>query len=69
MNDWITHNIWLVPVAPIVAALLILGFGKRARHAAAGVAVLGQVIALTVSICALGPTLWARAVSLAGWRL
>lgn len=57
MNDWITHNIWLVPAIPIIAALLILGFGKHARRAAAGVAVLGQGLALLVSICAFLPTL------------
>ena len=57
MNDWITHNMWLVPVTPIVAALLILGFGKRVRLAAAIVAILGQVAALIISICAFVPLL------------
>ncbi len=57
MIDWITHNVWLVPATPIVAALLILGFGKHARRAAAGVAILGQIAALIISICAFVPTL------------
>jgi len=57
MNDWITHNVWLVPATPIITALLILGFGKHARRTAAGVAILGQAIALIVSICAFVPTL------------
>ena len=57
MNDWITHNVWLVPVMPIVAGLLILGFGKHARRAAAGAAVLGQSLALMASILAFVPTL------------
>jgi NADH-quinone oxidoreductase subunit L len=57
MNSWITDNVWLVPATPIVAALLILGFGKHARRAAAGVAVLGQIAALIMSIFAFIPTL------------
>ncbi|HLW35017.1 MAG TPA: NADH-quinone oxidoreductase subunit L [Chthoniobacterales bacterium] len=57
MTDWITRNVWLVPATPIVAALLILGFGKHARRAAAGVAILGQIAALIVSTCAFVPTL------------
>jgi len=42
---------------PIIGALLILGFGKHARLTAALVAVLGQIVALTMSICAFVPTL------------
>ena len=55
MNFWITDNIWLIPATPIVAALLILSFGKRVRLAAAVVAVFGQVVALTIAICAFVP--------------
>jgi NADH-quinone oxidoreductase subunit L len=57
MNSWITSNVWLIPAAPIVAALLILGFGKSARLASSAVAVLGQIAALTLSIFAFVPTL------------
>ena len=57
MNDWITHNVWLVPMTPIVAGLLILGFGKHARRTAAGAAVLGQSLALIASLLAFLPTL------------
>ena len=60
MNDWFTHNVWLVPATPIIGALLILGFGKHARRAAAGAAVFGQAIALILSICAFVPTLHAH---------
>jgi len=60
MNFWITNNVWLIPATPIVAALLILGFGKRTRLIAAVVAVLGQVVALTMSIFAFLPTLHAH---------
>ena len=57
MNSWITTNVWLIPAAPILAALLILGFGKSARSASSAVAVLGQIAALTMSIFAFVPTL------------
>jgi NADH-quinone oxidoreductase subunit L len=57
MNSWITTNVWLIPAMPIIGALLILGFGKHARLTAAAVAVLGQIVALALSICAFLPTL------------
>jgi len=57
MSSWITTDIWLVPITPIVAALLILGFGKRVRLTAALVAVIGQVAALMMSILTFLPTL------------
>src|SRR5213594_3355736 len=57
MNSWITSNVWLIPAAPMVAALLILAFGKAARRAAAPFAVIGQLTALTMSIFAFVPTL------------
>ena len=61
MNSWISSNVWLIPAAPIVAALLILGFGKSARFASSAVAVLGQVAALAMSIFAFVPTLHTHA--------
>jgi len=57
MNSWITTNVWLIPAAPLVASMLILAFGKAARRAAAAVAILGQIAALTMSIFAFVPTL------------
>jgi NADH-quinone oxidoreductase subunit L len=57
MNLWIANNVWLIPATPIVAALLVLGFGKSARLIGAVVAVLGQLVALTMSIFAFLPTL------------
>src|SRR5213082_2219531 len=57
MNSWITHNVWLIPTTPMVAAFLILSFGKSARRASAGCAVIGQIAALTMSIFAFMPTL------------
>src|SRR5947208_2341922 len=57
MNSWITTNVWLIPAPPLVASMLILAFGKAARRAAAAVAILGQIAALTMSIFAFVPTL------------
>src|SRR6267143_838169 len=57
MNSWITTNVWLIPAAPLVASILILAFGKAARPAAAAVAIIGQIAALTMSIFAFVPTL------------
>jgi NADH-quinone oxidoreductase subunit L len=57
MNSWIATNVWLIPAAALVASILILAFGKAARRAAAAVAILGQIAALTMSIFAFVPTL------------
>ena len=57
MNSWVTGNVWLIPATPIVASVLILSFGKSARFAAAAVAVVGQLAALTMSIFAFIPTI------------
>src|SRR3984893_1904925 len=57
MNSWITHNVWLIPVTPIVIALLILAIGRTARMTSAIFAVVGQLAALTMSIFAFVPTL------------
>jgi NADH-quinone oxidoreductase subunit L len=57
MSSWIVTDVWLISATPIVAALLILGFGKHARLTAALVAVLGQVAALAMSLFAFVPTL------------
>ena len=57
MNAWITSNVWLIPAVPIIAALLILAFGKAAHREAAAFAVIGQLAALTMSIFAFVPTL------------
>ncbi len=57
MISGIAANLWLIPAAPILAALLILAFRKPARRAAAAVAILGQIAALTMSIFAFVPTL------------
>jgi len=60
MNFWIASNVWLIPLTPIVIALLILAIGKMARMTSATLAVLGQVAALTMSIFAFATTLQAH---------
>ncbi len=57
MNSWIAANIWLIPAAPLAASLAILSFPKSARVPAAGLAVLGQIAALMMSIFAFLATL------------
>jgi len=70
MNSWITSNVWLIPATPVLASLLILGFGKSARFTSSAVAVLGQIAALAMSIFAFVPTLHShsfRAIQNLNW--
>src|SRR5207244_1804801 len=67
MNSWITSNVWLIPAAPILAALLILAFGKAARRAAAPFAVIGQLTVLTMSIFGSAPPLCCSFLSCWNW--
>jgi len=57
MSSWITHNVWLIPVTPIVVTLFTLSIGKHARMTSAMFAVLGQVAALAMWILVFIPTL------------
>jgi NADH-quinone oxidoreductase subunit L len=57
MNSWITTNLWLIPVVPLGASLVILSFPKSARGPAAALAVVGQIFALTLSSFAFTLTL------------
>jgi NADH-quinone oxidoreductase subunit L len=59
--NWITTNIWLIPAVPLAGSLLILAFGKSARIAGAAVAIVGQIVALAMSIFAFLPTLQTHA--------
>jgi NADH-quinone oxidoreductase subunit L len=63
MNPWIVDYLWLVPVVPLAASLLILAFtGSRSRGAAA-LAIISQLAALILSVVAFLPTLQEP-----GWR-
>ena len=55
--SWIVTNIWLIPAVPLALALLILFLSNSRRAAAAGLAIIGQIIALGFAILAFLPTL------------
>ena len=55
--SWIVANIWLVPTTPLAFSLIILTFANSRRGTAAGLAITGQITALTLSILGFLPTL------------
>jgi NADH-quinone oxidoreductase subunit L len=55
--SWIVANIWLIPAVPLAFSLLVLFFPNSRRAAAAGLAIIGQIIALGFAILAFLPTL------------
>jgi NADH-quinone oxidoreductase subunit L len=66
MTPWIVSYLWLVPAVPLAASALILALGPNrpgSRGAAAAIAILGQVIAFALAVCAFLPTL-----ATPGWR-
>ncbi len=63
MTYWIVPNLWLIPVVPLAASLLILIFANSQRKTGAALAIIGQVVALALAIIAFLPTL-----SEPGWR-
>jgi NADH-quinone oxidoreductase subunit L len=52
MNSWMVNYLWLIPAVPLAGSILILRFPKSGHAAAAAVAVIGQVVALAMSILA-----------------
>src|ERR1700720_4081929 len=52
-------NLWLIPAIPLAASLIILGLANSRRKTAADLAVIGQIIALMMSILAFVSTLQA----------
>src|SRR6478735_1214795 len=50
--SWIVTNIWLIPAVPLAFSLLTLFSSNSRRAAAAGFAIIGQIIALAFSILA-----------------
>jgi NADH-quinone oxidoreductase subunit L len=70
MTSGIITKLWLIPAVPLAVSLLILSLSNSRRRAAAGLAIIGQVTALTMSIFAFVPTLRApgfRAVQNFTW--
>src|SRR6266516_2644094 len=57
MNSWIITWLWLIPAAPFVASLIILSLSKARRKSAVALAVIGEVLALALSILAFVSTL------------
>ena len=57
MNSWLVTNLWLIPAVPIAISLVILSLAKSRRKSAAGLAVIGQVVVLALSIVAFLETL------------
>ena len=63
MNPWIVDYLWLVPVVPLAASLLILTFAGSRSKGAAALAIIGQLASLVLSVIAFLPTLQQP-----GWR-
>src|SRR5881409_1697826 len=59
MNSWVLTCLWLIPAAPFAASLIILSLSKARRKSAVALAVIGEVLALALSILAFVPTLQA----------
>jgi NADH-quinone oxidoreductase subunit L len=64
MTPPIVHSLWLIPAAPLVASLLILGVaGSKSKGEAAALAIISQVLALVLALVAFKTTLQTP-----GWR-
>ena len=57
MSNWIVAHLWLIPLVPLAASLLILSLTNSRRASAAGLAIGGQVVALLLAVAAFLPTL------------
>jgi NADH-quinone oxidoreductase subunit L len=52
MNPWIVNNLWLIPVTPLLASLIILFLSNSRRGIGAALAIAGQIIALVIGVTA-----------------
>src|SRR5260370_23917682 len=57
MTRGIVTNLWLIPAVPLAASLIILSLANSRRSAGAVLAIIGQVVALALSILAFSLTL------------
>ena len=57
MSNWVVAHLWLIPGVPLALSLVILSLSNTRRRVAAGLAILGQVIALLFSLAAFAATL------------
>src|SRR6266404_6004160 len=57
MSSWIVEYLWLIPAVPFAASLVILSLANSRRTTAAGLALVGQVTSLALSVFAFRWTL------------
>ena len=55
--SWIVDYLWMIPAVPLAASLVILSLSNARRKNAAALAVIGQVVALALSVLAFAATL------------
>jgi NADH-quinone oxidoreductase subunit L len=55
--SWIVDHLWMIPGVPLAASLVILSLSNARRKSAAALAVIGQVLALAMSVLAFAATL------------
>jgi len=57
MTRGIVANLWLIPAVPLAVSLIILSLANSRRKSAATLAIIGQIVALALSILAFSLTL------------
>jgi len=55
--SWVVDYLWMIPAVPLAASLVILSLSNARRKNAAALAVIGQVVALALSVLAFAATL------------
>ena len=55
--SWIVDSLWMIPAVPLAASLVILSLSNARHKNAAALAVIGQVVALALSVLAFAATL------------
>nr|AYC79588.1 NADH-quinone oxidoreductase subunit L [uncultured bacterium] len=55
--SWIVDYLWMIPAVPLAASLVILSLSNARRKSAAFLAVIGQALALAISVLAFAATL------------
>src|SRR5256714_1096985 len=55
--SWIVDYLWMIPAVPLAASLVILSLSNARHKNAAALAVIGQIVALALSVLAFAATL------------
>ena len=55
--SWVVDYLWMIPAVPLAASLVILSLSNARRKNAAALAVIGQIVALALSVLAFAATL------------